>query len=285
MTCNEAVAPQWRQRLAASGMRQLNVLLDDTADITQLRGRWELLSKPGLRGRQRWRWELQADDGAVIFVKRYSATPPSQQWDRLCRQCFDHSRAYWEYAQAQRLAQANISVPRAVGYVEEMRGALERRSAVLLERVPGDGLDRVWRRLSAQNAPITRGAARHDLAVRLARFVAAFHATGTCHRDLYLCHIFVELDAEYAHPPKFTLIDLARTHCPRWRRMRWTLKDLAQLDASAREVGATRTDRWRFLLAYLQLPGGAPRSRWCARRIVRKSDWILRRIKRESRRK
>lgn len=283
MTCHEAVAPQWRGRLAESGIRPLSTLLDEAADVTRWPGRWERLSKPGLSGRQRWRWEPDAVDGAVVYIKRYFATPAPEQWDRIRRQCRQHSRAYWEYAQAERLAQEQIRVPRAVGYVEEMRGMLERRSAVLLEQVPGDGLDRVWRCLSAQRAPLTRGAARHELVVRLARFVAAFHRTGTCHRDLYLCHIFVELDARGATPPRFTLIDLARAHRPRWRRTRWIVKDLAQLDASAREVGATRGDRWRFLLAYLDLPHGAHRARSFARRIRRKSDRIFRRMERQSR--
>ena len=216
-------------------------------------------------------------------MKCYATTPVREQWDRVRRQCLRHSRAYWEFLQSQRLAAAHINVPHAVGFVEEMRGAFEQCSAVLLAGVPGDGFDRVWLRLCEREAPITRGIARHDLAVRLARFIAAFHGTGLCHRDLYLCHVFVELDPEGTRPPTFTLIDLARTHRPRWRRMRWIIKDLSQLDASARQIGATRTDRWRFLLAYLNLQRGAPRARWYARRVVRKSAKILRRIARQSR--
>jgi heptose I phosphotransferase len=294
----EEVAPRWRAALPARGLRELGALLDEAADVRRFAGRWELLSKSGLGGRRRWRWSLEnrlengragnrddpsAAGAAVVYVKRYGSTPLTEQWDRIWRQCPGHSRAYWEYVQSQRLAAARIGAPVAVAFVEEMFGAFERRSAVLLERAAGDGLDRVWRDLCARDAPLTRGIARHDLAVRLARFVAAFHETGFCHRDLYLCHVFVDLDPNGGRPPRFTLIDLARTHRPRWRRMRWIIKDLSQLDASARQVGATRSDRWRFLLAYLNLPRGAPRARWYARRIVRKSDWILERAARKSR--
>lgn len=283
MTCRETVAPQWRARLAASGLKRLGPLLDDATDLGRFAGRWETLSKPGLGGRQRWRWDLQNGKAdAAIYVKRYTATALTEQWDRVYRQCVRHSRAYWEFVQSQRLAEAYINVPRAVGFVEQMRGSFERRSAVLLEGVPGDGCDRVWERLCQRDAPVTRGIARHDLAVRLARFVAAFHGTGFCHRDLYLCHIFVDLDPQDRRPPEFSLIDLARTHRPRWRRMRWILKDLSQLDASARQIGVTRTDRWRFLLAYLNLPRGAPRARWYARRVARKSTRILRRVTRKT---
>jgi hypothetical protein len=284
VTCRETVVQQWRERLVAHGLEQLIPLLDDAVDVSRFAGRWEALSKPGLGGRQRWRWSLRnGAEEPVLYVKCYARTPLTEQWDRIRRQCVRHSRAYWEYVQSQRLAEAHINVSRAIGFVEQMRAVFERRSAVLLERAPGDGFDRLWQRLREQGAPVTRGIARHDLAVRLARFVAAFHGTGYCHRDLYLCHVFVELDPDGTQPPKFTLIDLARTHRPRWRRMRWILKDLAQLDASARQINATRTDRWRFLRAYLNLPRGAPRVRWYARRTVRRSDRILRRIARKSR--
>ncbi len=290
MSHRETVDPRWRQRLAACGLETLEPLLDDRAGVERYSGRWEALSKPGLGGRRRWRWTLEDraagrdnSESDILYVKRYARTPFGEQWDRLRRQCLSHSRAAWEYLQSQRLREAQIGVPGAVAYAEKMHGPFEKVSAVILERAPGDGFDRVWEKLSAQDAPITRGIARHDMAVRLARFTAAFHGTGFCHRDLYLCHVFVDLDPQGSRPPIFTLIDLARTHRPRWRRMRWIIKDLSQLDASARQVGASRSDRWRFLLTYLNLPRGAPRARWYARRVVRKSDWILRRIARKSR--
>ena len=273
--------PEWRARLEACGLDRLSGLLERPLPGL-LPGGWEALTKPGLRGRARWRWRLPGEKPDVVYVKRYDRTPLNQQADRLRRQCPHHSRAYWEFAQARRLARMHIPVARAVGFAEQMCGLLERRSVVLLEAAPGDGCDRVWQRLSAAHAPVTRGAARHDFVVRLARFVAAFHGTGFCHRDLYLCHVFVDLDPQAARPPRFTLIDLARTHRPRCRRMRWLIKDLAQLDVSARQSGATRTDRWRFLRAYLNLPPGAPRTRWYARRILRKSERILRRQTRKS---
>jgi heptose I phosphotransferase len=283
LTRREAVAPPWRARLAAAGLPSLGALLAQRPDAQQLRGRWEALTKPGLGGRERWRWELDdAGVPAVVFVKRYTQTPLGVQLDRIRRQTATRSRAWWEYRQSERLTAAHVPVPEPVGFVEEMRGTFERRSAVLLARVAGDAIERIWQRACEREAPVTRELARHDLTVRLGRFIAAFHGTGYCHRDLYLCHVFVDLDPEARRPPEFCLIDLARTFRPRWRRMRWIIKDLSQLDVSARRIGAARTDRLRFLLAYLGLQPRAPRVRWYARRIVRKSDRILRRIERKS---
>jgi heptose I phosphotransferase len=285
LTRSEAVDEHWRERLAAGGLDQLGRLLDAAPDRAGLAGRWQPLTKPGLGGRQRWRWELGENGDrppAVLYLKRYERTPIRSQLDRIRRQCARHSRAWWEFRIAGELAQASIPTPRAVGYVEEMHGRIEHRSAVLLEGAAGDALDRTWRRLSECGGPELRPPMRHDLAIRLGRFVAAFHSTGLCHRDLYLCHIFVELDAAGREPPRFCLIDLSRVHRPRLRRMRWILKDLGQLDASARQLGASRSDRLRTLLAYLGLQRGARRTRWYARRIVRRSDRILVRHERKS---
>ena len=276
------VVPDWRERLAAAGLPDLGRLLEGPPSTQGLAGRWQALTKPGLRGRERWRWELDAAGGNVLYVKRYHGAPVAEQMDRVRRQSVRHSRAWWEFQQSAELSRHYVPAVRAIGVVEEMCAGFEVRSAVLFERVPGDAFDRVWPRLCAQQAPLTRGLARHDVTRRLARFVSAFHQAGLCHRDLYLCHVFADVEPEGTRPPRFTLIDLARTHRPRLRRMRWLIKDLSQLDASARQIGASQTDRCRFLLAYLGLEPGAPRVRWYAHRIVRKSDHILRRIARQS---
>jgi hypothetical protein len=242
---HECLVDPWRDRLATLGVNSLQWTLEPSTGADRPAGRWQALTKPGLGGRERWRWELSNGAGeSVLYLKRYAATPLRDQWDRVRRQCATHSRGWWEFDQSRRLSAARIPVARAVGFAEQMRGALERRSAVLLERVPGNAFDRVWTQACAHGDPLTRGAARRDVARRLARLIAAFHGTGACHRDLYLCHVFIELDPEARRPPAFYLIDLARTHRPRWRKMRWILKDLAQLDSSARAIGAPISD-WR----------------------------------------
>jgi heptose I phosphotransferase len=214
-------------------------------------------------------------------VKRYLSTPAGVQLDRVRRQTRRHSRGWWEFHQASELARKSVHAVRSVAAVEDMAGLVERRSAVVFEEVAGDAVERVWPAALERRSPITRGASRHAATRRLARFISAFHQTGASHRDLYLCHVFVRLDETARRPPHFALLDLARVHYPRLRRTRWIIKDLAQVDCSARQCGATRTDRLRFLIAYLGLHADTPRVRWYARRIVRKSDHILRRIARK----
>lgn len=269
-------------RLSEAGLTNPGLLLDAATPAAALPGSWECLSKPGLGGRERWRWAPPGSDGVVYYVKRYRRTPLREQLDRAWRQTVRHGRAWWEFRQSEELTRQFVPVVRALTVAEDMSGLFEHRGAVVFEGLAGDAFDRVWPRLVAAGAPVTRGLARHDLIHRLARFVSAFHQTGYCHRDLYLCHVFSDLDPDGGRPPRFTLIDLARAHRPRLRRTRWLIKDLAQLDSSARQIGASRGDRLRFLKTYLSLETRSPRLRWYARKIVRKSDTILRRLARHA---
>ncbi len=284
MARSQEIASEWREALQAAGLTPLERLLDLPSEELARGRALTPLTKPGLRGRARWRLQLASGPApAALYIKRYERATWREQWDRIVRQTAWHSRAWWEHQQSRALAGLHIPAARSAGFIEEMHGQFEARSAVLLESVPGEAFDRDWMARLAAADPCTRGLARHDLITRLARFVAAFHGTGLCHRDLYLCHIFVEHPQPTGSAPRFHLIDLARTHRPRWRRMRWVLKDLSQLDASARRIGATRTDRYRFLLAYLGLQCGAARVRWYARRVTARSQRILRREARKNR--
>ncbi len=275
---------RWERAEAACGLLdQLGLdarrLLHETPDRCA-RGVWQRLSKPGLGGRERW---IGRDDSRRVYVKRYLRPRLREQLDRILRQSLIHSRGWCEYARACELNGAQIAAPRPVACAERMLGPLEQRSAVVLDEAPGEALERLWPKLCARGSPWTRPPLRHELVRRLGWFVAAFHSTGLCHRDLYLCHVFAVLSDDASRPPRFVLIDLARVFRPLVRRMRWILKDLSQLDSSARQLGIPRTDRLRFLVAYLGLAARSPRVRWYARRIERRSDRILRRIERKAR--
>lgn len=283
MTPTHEICPAWTQRARTAGLSELPALLDSGAPPHST-AKWDRLDKPGLNGRARWRVQVECDGVAeTLFVKRYARPNLRAQCDRFFRQTARHSLAWWEFQQSRRLADLRISVPQPVAFSEKMYGPIEAQSLVVLNHVRGDAFDRTWPRLCAARSPWIFGSKRHELTRRLASFVGAFHATGFRHRDLYLCHVFVELDSP-GRAPAFHLIDLARTFQPaRWRLERWTIKDLAQLDASARQIDASRADRLRFLLAYLQQRRAGDSARRLIAKAVRKSDRILDRIARKSR--
>ena len=111
---------------------------------------------------------------------------------------------------------------------------------------------------------------KRELIRAVGSYVRKLHEAGMVHQDLYLCHLFVrpENPAE-----SLSLIDLQRIR-KLWRvRGRAQIKDLAELNYSAGQVGISRTDRLRFVLEYFQ-----------RRRLNRRQHLLVGLIKRKTRR-
>jgi len=103
---------------------------------------------------------------------------------------------------------------------------------------------------------------------RVAAIARQMHASGIFHQDFYLNHMLWRRDPGV---PDLHVIDLGRVvHSPNRSRRR-IIKDLAQLDFSARRMSCS--DRLRFLRLYLGRPF-RPGDRWLVRCIVRKSQNI-----------
>ena len=135
-------------------------------------------------------------------------------------------------------------------------------SVLVLEEVPGRPMDVLLAEAVAAGHRIQA----RDYAVRVvAPMVARFHSLPKCHRDLYWNHLFAR-DLTGTEEPH--LIDVERVFGPRWRLRRWRIKDLAGL-ASSLPQGFTRTDRLRFLRAYLGERSGEWKAWW--RPVARKA--------------
>lgn len=170
-----------------------------------------------------------------------------------------------EWAHHQLLEDHGIAVPRPAAAGQEIQGASFFCSAEVPGAVPlEDHLSRAQSR--------DRG-----VAVRLAEIVRKLHDIPVCHRDLYLCHLFI-------HPGEgdLTLLDLQRLAGKpgRLMRQRWKVKDLAALLHSSHLEGVTRTDRMRFLLRYLGKNRLDKEARSWARRVGRKARKMARHVPR-----
>jgi len=74
------------------------------------------------------------------------------------------------------------------------------------------------------------------------------HVVGLHHRDLYLCHFMLKMDAD---PFDVRLIDPARVRVlPRLLARRWINKDLAQFWYSTVRLPVTDDQRSRWLARY-----------------------------------
>lgn len=85
-----------------------------------------------------------------------------------------------------------------------------------------------------------------------ARLAARLHRAGLHHRDLYLCHFFVDAQRLGADDA-VRLIDTARVkNLPRFFARRWVVKDLAQMIFSLEQTGVGEGMRRQWFEQYTQ---------------------------------
>jgi heptose I phosphotransferase len=136
------------------------------------------------------------------------------------------------------------------------RNAARIHSFLITEELTGTtSLEDFCAAWSAQPPPPQR---RRALIKQLAGIVQRMHSHGLNHRDCYLCHFHLDTasgrDSLEVDKLRLYVIDLHRAQIRRRTPRRWLIKDLAGLYFSALGLGLTRTDRWRFIMAYEQKP-------------------------------
>jgi hypothetical protein len=252
----------WQSRFAAVGMTR-------TEDFFQTEG--EPLGKPGLD--RRYRARLTLSDGAqihVAYLKRYHG----ESLRNLVRRWFEDGYrapvAEREVRVARLLPQTGVTTVQPIAWGWTGPWGPQQHSFVVTAALPGISLEN-W--LSDARQP-TRPDWKSCCAVakELARLTRLFHHGNWRHRDLYLCHVFVE-----EHPSGFalSLLDLARVFQPRLRSARWRVKDLAQLHYSAPHR-VSRAMRLRFIHHYLESKKLTPAQRQFVRHIQLKRNQIAR---------
>lgn len=84
------------------------------------------------------------------------------------------------------------------------------------------------------------------------------HENGANHRDFYLCHFLLdahfEPDEQVSSESKLYLIDLHRIQMRRKTPERWSVKDIAGLYYSSKDIGLTQRDLLRFMKLYRGKP-------------------------------
>ena len=237
---------------------------------------------PSWRSRTRIRLTDSPGLADTLYLKRYDHPPLGVQLRRFLSPARFRSTAGWEWRQIQKLHRLGVPTVFPVAFGEKRRGLFERRSFLLTEGVPGESLER-W--VPEHCPPVTSPLRdrpdhrhrRHSILRELAHLTATLHGAGLVHRDLYLSHVFVSFSASgHAH---LRLIDLARVFQPvRVRLRRWIVKDLAALNVSSPPGRVSRSDRVRFLRAYLDLARLDESAKTLARRVAARTCRIQRRV-------
>jgi heptosyltransferase-2 len=220
----------------------------------------------------RSRIEFQIESPAVtLFLKRYDWPPIMVQIKNWLSAKKRVSCGFAEYEAARNLAKMGINTPRVVAWGQQCGMLLEKRSFVIMEKVPqGESLERRLPDFFDGPATPDNLKMRRQFIWDLAAFVRKFHGTGYCHRDLYFCHIFRTADGQ------FYLIDLARAFKPMLFDARYRVKDLAQLNYSAPVRYFSSADRLRFYIAYTGRPKLTSQDKILVKKIIRKTGRIAR---------
>lgn len=195
----------------------------------------------------RSRIELRVESPAVtVFLKRYDNPPIMTQLKNWLSAKKRVSCALAEVEAAQKLAVMGINTPRMIAWGEVPGVLFENRSFAAIEEIrEGQSLERSLPGFFDESATKENLVLCRQFIRQLASFIRKFHDTGYRHRDLYLCHIFRVPDG------LFYLIDLARAFKPMLLGGQYRVKDIAQLHYSAPAKYFSKTDRLRFLRAYL----------------------------------
>ncbi len=247
--------------------------------------------------------QLPAHSGVVrAYLKRHRGRYPFKWLSRLLTGHQPRLPGPREAEMIERLKRIDVPTPELIAFGSEFGPGPEARSVLVTRGVPDavqldyllEAIDR-----SAADWRTKRQRIRR-LILQVAELARRFHRAGYNHRDFYLCHFLARPPqsrpgksqdatkpppdaAELASEPAFelVLIDLQRVQYRPPFRLRWLVKDLAQLNYSAPAAIVTRTDRLRFFKSYL----GVDRLSWYHRWLVRWIAFKTKRIGRHDRRR
>ena len=151
-----------------------------------------------------------------------------------------------EYLAAERLKSLGIATVSVAGYGARGFNPATRKSFIVTEDL-GDtetleDLCRDWKK----HPPDFR--LKRALIARVAGIARKMHANGVNHRDFYLCHFRLGKDEDKNQP--LYLIDLHRAQLRERTPRRWVVKDLGGLYFSSMDIGLSKRDLYRFIIAY-----------------------------------
>ena len=227
-----------------------------------------------MRGKERSieRLTLETAEGpAICYLKRHADMSWRECLSSLVRLQRPVSPGRREWENILRFREAGLPTMMPVAAGDEAKGLRRGRSfSLTLEIKEATPLDRFL----DENLGHDRFQFKRRLISGVADMARRMHGAGFSHRDFYLCHLFFRPRGNGG--TALNVIDLQRVGRRRRVTRHRRVKDLASLNFSAKTSFVTRTDRLRFLLAYLGLRRPDGRARRLAARVDRKTRRIAR---------
>jgi heptose I phosphotransferase len=213
----------------------------------------------------------QTNRPLAVYLKRHYRLPWPTRLAALLQPAGRYSPAATEWSNLERVRAMGIEVPEVVAVGEHVGPRTALHSFLMVAELTGcTPLNELLPQLAGRLDPESFEKLKQRLFEQMAGIIATLHRAGVFHKDLYLCHFFVDhasIDADGA-TPRMVLIDLHRLREHRLWSNWWRWKDLAQLLFSTYGVGGiTRGDRAWFWWRYRSLVG-IDRPDWQKRMIL-----------------
>jgi len=226
------------------------------------------------QGRSTARFIFHAPEGQrrplSVYLKRHFRLSWAERLAALVNPRGRHSPGAAEWAHLERVRALGVPVPEVVAVGERIGPWANLQSYLAVaELTESRELNEVLPDLARSLDGAAFEALKRRIIREMARISATMHTAGVFHKDLYLCHFFLNLRKIERDPRdvELTLIDLHRLGEHRLWADRWRWKDLGQLLFSIEGVdGATPRDALRFWKHYRKL-AGLRRPSWQARMI------------------
>lgn len=188
----------------------------------------------------------------AVYLKRHYKLPWKARLAALIHPSGAHSPAAAEFRHLSRAAALGVTVPSVVAAGERVGPWGRLQSFLMIAELTGsDELNVALPRLKAALDPSAFERLKRGLVREMAETAATLHRARVFHKDLYLCHFF--LDESRLNDPgrRLALIDLHRLGEHRVLPDRWRWKDLGQLLYSTEGVdGVSPRDVSRFWVHY-----------------------------------
>jgi heptose I phosphotransferase len=200
----------------------------------------------------------------AVYLKRHYRLPWASRLLALVHPAATHSDAVAEWIHLEQVRKLGIEVPDAVAAGEHIGPGARLTSFLMVTELKGGAVNELLPGLSGELPPHRFAELKRRVIAEIAGITARLHSSGVFHKDLYLCHFYLDRDRLAAQGEKtcIGLIDLHRLAehklWPEW----WRWKDLGQLLFSTDGVtGLTERDRLRFWILYSRR-AGLRRPRW-----------------------
>jgi len=242
--------------------------LDDS--VMGLESRDRLHTK---QGRSTARVVFHGPDGPVpVYLKRHYRLPWSARLAALFDPGGHHTPGSAEFAHLTRAREMGLAVPDVVAAGERIGPWGRLQSYLMVAELTGSlPLNEAIPELAARLDAATFESLKRGLAREAAEVAATLHRARVFHKDLYLCHYFLDMSCFDRPGRRLALIDLHRLAEHRVWPERWRRKDLGQLLFSTEGVaGLTPRDALRFWSHYRK-KAGLRNPRRLARLIVAKA--------------